>query len=130
MIDLTQIDAAIRYHLSLHANITALWGIYIAATFTGAAFSITETFLSVASLVAVTVGFWVFAFGHAAMLWIAIRNTIQIQRFLDQHEAGVLQVLPIALGISRRRYSLLWSLSCHGAIDICVTVLIWRSHLF
>lgn len=130
MITIDHIDAAVRYHFSQKANITGLWGIYIAATFTGAAFTINDTQLSNGSLFAVTIGFWAFALGHAGMLRLAIKNSVAIDDYIRKHDADVQTILPLASEITQNRHVYGWSFFFHAAIDFCVTALIWRHHLF
>ena len=122
---------AVDLFVKQNSLISGLWGIYIAATFTAAAFLVTKISLSPYSLFAVTAGFWAFAIGHLVLIRQALSVNIKIKESLlatmhsdDSPHAEVVSHLANTANHPRI------STAIHLFIDMCVTVLIWRSRLF
>ena len=123
--------AAVDLFVKQNSLINGLWGIYIVATFTAAAFSFTKDQLSPFALLAVTAGFWAFALGHLVLLRQALSINIKLKQSLrdtinsnDSPYSGVVSHLANTANPP-------WvSMVIHLFIDACVTSLIWRCQLF
>ena len=123
--------AAVDLFVKQNSLINGLWAIYIAATFTAAAFSVTKISLSPFALLAVTAGFWAFALGHLVLIRQALGINMKVKQALlatmnsnDSTYSGVVSHLANTANHPRI------STAIHLFIDACVTILIWRTLLF
>ncbi len=123
--------AAVDLFAKQNSLVNGLWGIYIAATFTAASFSVTTVSLSPLALLSVTAGFWAFALGHLVLIRQALSINIKLKQSLrdtinsnDSPYTGVVSHLANTANPP-------WvSMVIHLFIDACVTSLIWRCQLF
>ena len=116
-------------YLSQSANITGLWGIYIAATFTGGAFTFVKGDLNYSEMATVAIGFWSFALGHLWLIWRAMDNATSIlERVIKNIPEPAREIDHMVLAITRGAKPGK-SIFAHLVIDICVTLLIWRTVL-
>ncbi len=123
--------AAVDLFVKQNSLINGLWGIYIAATFTAASFSVTKIPLTPFALLAVSAGFWAFALGHIVLIKQALSINIKLKQSLlatinsnDSPYSGVVSHLA---NTANRPFI---SMAIHLFIDVCVTILIWRTLLF
>ena len=101
-----------------------LWAVYVVATFAAAGFGSSADF-GMAAAVAVSVGFWLFALGHLALL----RQTLII---LERTRRDLANLGPSAFALGRTWLAMrrignpVWiAVAVHLGIDLCVTAAIW-----
>ena len=116
-------------HLTQHTGrITALWTVFVAATFTAAGFSgLSDPQFGNAERLFLTAGYAAFSAGHWTLLrhCIAISNTISedIKNALAGQASGPYHksIRSIIANRSSKGYSLI----AHAVIDACVVLIIW-----
>lgn len=136
--------ATAGFFFSINNQITALWGIYVAATFAGAGFSLaTKGGVSLAEATFAAVGFSIFAIGHYHLIRNAVIRLNGVRTKLLKVTATSDQPNPFPKefepGQSTFDDMLLiathptgpWSRSAqaHIAIDLCVVALIFRAQI-
>ena len=108
----------------LHASMHSLWAVYVAASFAAAGYG-SSTSLAWQAALAVTIGFWLFAFGHLALLRQTLRMIEAVRRDLMAIKPAN-TLLSEALKVSARiRNPLSIGTRIQLAIDVCVTAAIW-----
>ena len=137
--------ATAGFFFSINSQITALWGIYVAATFAGAGFSLaTKNGLTVTEAGFAAAGFLVFAIGHYHLIRNAVQRLNAVRtKVVDlaatsegqpafstdfaRGETTFDQILLIATHPTGP-----WSRSAmaHILIDLCVVALIFRAQIY
>ncbi len=123
--------AAVDLFVKQNSLISGLWGIYIAATFTAASFSVTKIPLTPFALLALTLGFWAFALGHIMLIQQALSINIELKKSLlatiNSNDSPFSEFVRHLAKTANPPYK---SMAIHFFIDVCVTILIWRTLLF
>lgn len=124
-------EVLIDLFLRQNSAITGLWGIYIGATFTGAAFSVTNVVLSGPAQLAAAFGFLAFAIGHLSLVRQALSVNLSIKdnllELLEETDTPYSRVVRHLAGTAN---PLIVSTVIHLFIDACVFMLMVRKCLF
>ncbi len=136
--------AAAEFFFSINSQITGLWGIYIAATFTGAGFSLASAGgVSPVEATLAAAGFSIFAIGHYHLIRNAVTrlNGLRTKILEVSAASGQPDPFPRAFETGTSAFDDMmliathptgpWSRSAaaHVAIDACVVALIFRAQL-
>jgi hypothetical protein len=125
------LNDAVGYFSQHAGRITALWTVFVAATFTAAGFNgLSDPEFGGAERVFLTIGYCAFSAGHWSLLnhCIKVSNTIsgEIMRQLESSKTGAFQ--ESVRSIVKHRSSFWYSLISHLVIDACVILIIWFRH--
>ena len=137
-------SAAADFFFSINSQITGLWGIYIAATFTGAGFSLaSKGGISLIEACLAALGFSIFAFGHYHLIRNAVTRLNGLREkilsvtaasdrpdlFPKEFEPGKTVFDGMVLIATHPTGPWLRSAQAHIAIDLCVVALIFRAQI-
>lgn len=136
--------AAAEFFFSINSQITGLWGIYIAATFTGAGFSLASAGgVSPVEATLAAAGFSIFAIGHYHLIRNAVTRLNGLREkilnvtaasdrpdlFPKDFEPGKTAFDGIVLIATHPTGPWSRSAVAHIAIDLCVVALIFRAQI-
>ncbi|WP_155904975.1 hypothetical protein [Methylopila sp. M107] len=110
------------------SSINSLWAVYVAATFATASYGLSQQDLHAGVVLAISLGFSVFALCHWSLVMQALRinRTLgsEINAHLEQNKNAAFAASLRCLTRSANPYWI--SLSAHVIIDVCVLAALWN----
>jgi len=122
------IGVLLNVYNSALANETALWAMYVAATFAAAGFGISSGSLDVNSKIFVAVGFLAFAVGQFLMVRLSLQKRRVIQSTLKLEKDH--EIHDVVAHITQEGVGTKGALITHIIIGACVVTIIFSNSLY